>query len=176
MNLSNGDFGAILPPVLSAILTLIPYVLKIDVESCVVQLKRLAPPNGNVKKAQQDDEPMMMDENEMNGKCNGADAEEGSRGGGEEAGSNEELAEDSEEWNEGDTVDILPKKHRSKTVERLSDLLTAQQMALEMLTNICSAAGRRAFKCICMCVSVYWNPTVVDYVVFFFFVSCRALV
>jgi len=140
LNLSNGDFGAILPPVLSAILTLIPYVLKIDVESCVVQIKRLAPPNGNVKKAQQDDEPMIMDENEMNGKCNGADAEEGSRGGGEEAGNNEELAEDSEEWNEGDSVDILPKKHRSKTVERLSDLLTAQQMALEMLTNICSAA------------------------------------
>merc|ERR1712142_779904 len=140
LNLSNGDFGAILPPVLSAILTLIPYVLKIDVESCVVQHKRLAPPNGNVKKAQQDDEPMMMDENEINGKCNGANAEEGSRGGGEEAGSNEELAEDSEEWNEDDTADILPKKHRSKTVERLSDLLTAQQMALEMLTNICSAA------------------------------------
>lgn len=136
LNLSDGDFGAILPPVLSAILTLIPYVLKIDVESCVAQLKRLAPPDGNVKAQQGDiDEAMVMEEDGMNGKSNG-DAE-GLRG---DEGAEEELTGDSEECNEDDTADILPKKHRSKTVERLSDLLTAQQMALEMLTNICSAA------------------------------------
>merc|ERR1712168_975122 len=34
----------------------------------------------------------------------------------------------------------LPKGHRTKLIERINDILSAQQMALELLTNVCSAA------------------------------------
>ena len=37
---------------------------------------------------------------------------------------------------------VLSKSHRSKLCERICDILTAQHMALELLTNVCSAAGK----------------------------------
>ena len=130
-------------------MTLIPAILKIDAEILISELKRLSPPKGKRSGAtgghEEEEEPMMED-GEVNGNGHaesdrniGDDDDDGVAGGDDDDDEEEGEAEDS-----SSSAAVLPKSHRSKTLERLCDLLTAQQMALEILTNICSAAGKKS--------------------------------
>jgi len=127
LNLSGEDLSSVSPSFLASIMTLIPAILKIDADHFISELKRLAPKG----KAASGGADVPMDE-EMNGnghpECDQAEERK------------EEEEEEEEEPVDDGSSNILPKCHRSKTLERLCDLLTAQQMALEILTNICSAA------------------------------------
>jgi len=128
LNLSGEDLSSVSPSFLASIMTLIPAILKIDADHFISELKRLAPKGKAATASGGADVPM---DEEMNGnghpECDQAEERK------------EEEEEEEEPVDDGSS-NILPKCHRSKTLERLCDLLTAQQMALEILTNICSAA------------------------------------
>ena len=137
MNLSGDDLSSAPPALLSSILTLIPAVLNINVETSINDLKRLKPKGKSICKEGGEQEEM---EEETNGQANGeSDSPNGD--GVEEANGEEGIDEDEG----GDEVEagVIPKGHRSKLLERISDILSAQQMALEVLTNVCSAAGEK---------------------------------
>ena len=131
LNLSGEDLSSVSPSFLASIMTLIPAILKIDADHYISELKRLAPKGKAATASGGADVPM---DEEMNGnghpECDQAEERK------------EEEEEEEEPVHDGSS-NILPKCHRSKTLERLCDLLTAQQMALEILTNVCSAAGTR---------------------------------
>lgn len=141
MNLSGDDLSSAPPALLSSILTLIPAVLNINVETSINDLKRLKPNGKSISKTKEGEEEEM--EEEMNGHTNGG---ANSLNGGEEEANGEEEGE-AEEDDDNDAADeaaagVIPKGHRSKLLERIGDILSAQQMALELLTNVCSAAGQ----------------------------------
>lgn len=138
MNLSGDDLSSAPPALFSSILTLIPAVLNINVETSINDLKRLKPNGKSISKTKEGEEEEM--EEEMNGHTNGG---ANSLNGGEEEANGEEEGEAEED--DDDAADeaaagVIPKGHRSKLLERIGDILSAQQMALELLTNVCSAA------------------------------------
>jgi len=143
LNLNGDDLSSVPSPILSSVMTLIPAILNLDAEVLVAELFKLRPKANKVKARAEIDgngeeamEEGINGDNDGDGRENNDDEgeeeeeEEGDVGGGDD---------DDDEKN-GETVGVLSKHHRSKTFERIGDLLTAQQIALEVLTNICSSA------------------------------------
>ena len=131
-------------------MTLIPAILKIDAETLISELKRLSPPKGRRSASTGNEEEPMMEDCEVNGNGH-AECDRNIDGEDDAAADDVDDDEGDEDTNEkeeavDDSPSVLPKSHRSKTLERLCDLLTAQQMALEILTNICSAAGKNDYR------------------------------